>query len=228
MANNFNPVVRFVLKLLVGGDIRILRGEQIDDAKRLLYEVYHLEQKWVPVPGNHSGLELKNGKLEDSLAGLSTWIGLYKFSNGEYTLAGVTRVLSQLELVRYLDEDKKARVGGIHHPFEANRVAVRKQFRGAAISVALSLACRQLGAQRGFRTIVAGVDEQLLTMFSRIGMRPMFSFRYNVSEPKCHFITGSAGAWRRLLLVLLIIRLRMQKLYKVVSNRIFQKRLTGV
>lgn len=82
LMSSFSPFWRLVIRLLSGLDVRILSETHVDEAKKMLCEVYYREQRWIPEDGNPSGLRIHNGKYGDEFERQSSCIGLQRNTKG--------------------------------------------------------------------------------------------------------------------------------------------------
>lgn len=173
---------------LLGLSPRLLRSDEIELARGLLYDVYYREQGWEPLQPNASGLRAdhERRRFADELDFVAVWVGLFA-RGGE--LVGVTRILERaalgrLEIERYQElppELIRDRV-----VVEANRVAVRGSHRGQIALALLAIYCdwiaRQLGADRSIGTASSRIVRGPARAY---GWRPAgLSFRYHPDDPK--------------------------------------------
>lgn len=160
---------------------QVLHGEEIEQAKRLLYKVYHEELGWTPTPDNPSGYRIENGKFEDDLTEACTWIGA--FDKKTQKLCSVARLVHGLEVIRYLDDEEKAKLNSFENCCEFNRLATLRYYRKNKLYIILTVFATFVAAKSGYRHMLGGISGDLVKFWkSGDAFRELFTFRYDLED----------------------------------------------
>lgn len=184
MANESRADVTWSLKALhivLGYDVRLLQGTDIEKAKSFLYEVYFLENNWTPPSKNPSELRIENAKFEDTLSHSSVWIGLFA-GEGVTELSGVIRVVHGLEVALYLEPDAYRQLRYASTSCELNRLALKNNYSDNVVSVVLILAGLLIAYNRGFTQVYSAVPKEMEAFFVKLGCKRILGFRYHKTD----------------------------------------------
>ncbi|MGK7889172.1 MAG: hypothetical protein AB4042_07545 [Leptolyngbyaceae cyanobacterium] len=131
--------------------IKILTGEEIIEAKKLVYQVFVLEQNWKIPPDNPTRIRVESGMLCDMYDAIATWFGV--FHNN--TLIACGRACGQLRehfemehyqpLLPWIKSNEATR--------EVTRLAIQKEYRSTLAVFALNRFGLQHLIDSGVKTI---------------------------------------------------------------------------
>lgn len=214
-ANIFTAPLNWFFERLYKISVQELRGQGVEDAKSLLYQVYHEEQKWTPLPGNPSGMCIRNKKFEDSLPLEADWVGVYSLQNNTRTLVGTCRFVHGLEFTRYLDTDQLSKVKGVSNAGELNRLAIRKSARSGIVLPLLMYSIFLLAHSKGYNQVVGATSKRIANRFiSFLGTLPILKFQYDRSDKPVYLVCTTNNTFKFWNIVLQGIRLVLVTLRK--------------
>lgn len=175
-----NPVAGLT-NVFLNYSFRILHGDEIEQAKSVIYKVYHEEEGWTPPPNNASGYRIENGKFEDDLPETCTWLGV--FDEKTQKLCSVCRILHGLEVVRYLDDISKTKLNSFENCCELHRSATLKEQRNNKLLMMLAVFSGIVAAKLGFRNLVTATQGYLVNYLrSGDAMTKVVTFRYSQDD----------------------------------------------
>lgn len=207
-----NPFLRFLIRLLSGCDVRVLEKSAIDAARKLLFQVYFEEQKWVPEKGNPSGLQIRDGMYIDKFDYTCTWIGLFTNSFGVPSLSGVGRIVNGSETALYLKNLPEKEYFLRKGTCEGNRIALLKGTRGHFLYALLCVCIVNVASRSGNNRLVGACPASILPFYTRIGAESSFTFHYNAGEMPCVAMSISTNAESQCQMVIaFVIRVMLNK-----------------
>jgi len=169
---------------LIGLTAQVLQPEQLDEARRLLYEVYFEELGWDPPGPNASQLRADHDRrlLIDAFDDTAIWLGVYSGGALIATMRLLERGERPLEIEGHISLSRSLQTDTI----EANRVAIRAAHRrGPALPLLHTLAGsvgRRLGARRSVGTTSASIA---FGSAARYGFKTTGqTFRYHSTDPE--------------------------------------------
>nr|VFK63018.1 MAG: hypothetical protein BECKTUN1418D_GA0071000_11942 [Candidatus Kentron sp. TUN] len=109
-------------------EVKILTGDEINEARRLAREVLVWEQDWI-IPENPTRLRVEGDELRDAYDAIATWFGIF---DGD-TLIGCNRTCGRLcgylELEHYHPLPDFIRQS--NSAIEGTRLAIKKEYRSS-------------------------------------------------------------------------------------------------
>ena len=108
--------------------VNVLAGKEINEARKLAYEVLVWEQNWI-IPENPTELRVEKGELRDAYDSMATWFGVFDGN----TLIGCHRTCGKLdgcfELEQYYHVPNFIKQSDF--AIEGTRLAIKKTYRSS-------------------------------------------------------------------------------------------------